>query len=191
MKRIKERSAACRAAAVVLILAMILMTALTGCGSTSETDDGADLGDSTEEDRHMKGIEIKFTTTDIDGNEVSMEDYQDASLILINLWEPWCDPCVKEMPGLQALYEKYKDKGFLVLGIFSDIDNEASAREVVEYLGITYPILHSNDEINAFASNYVPTSYFTDGKGVILCNGPIIGAMSDSSWEKQIEKYLE
>ena len=65
----------------------------------------------------------------------------DAKVVMINLWEPWCGPCVNEMPGLEKLYEQYKDKGLVILGVFSSQDMDEDARKVIEDAGITYPIL--------------------------------------------------
>ena len=131
-----------------------------------------------------------FTTTDLYGQEQSLADFSDAKLILVNLWEPWCGPCVREMPSLQDLYEKYQDQGFIILGVFSDTSAEGEAAELVESLGITYPILRSSKDFEPLETGYVPTSVFMDGSGHILSEESLVGAISADEWEDLIQEYL-
>ncbi|MBA2619880.1 MAG: TlpA family protein disulfide reductase [Acidobacteria bacterium] len=53
---------------------------------------------------------------DVDGNVFKLEDKK-GKVILVNLWGIWCAPCVKEMPELVALQEKYKGKDFEIIGL--------------------------------------------------------------------------
>ena len=44
---------------------------------------------------------------------------------MIDFWASWCGPCRKEMPNVKVLYEKYKDKGFDIVGLSLDNDKQA------------------------------------------------------------------
>jgi thiol-disulfide isomerase/thioredoxin len=57
-----------------------------------------------------------FTLTDLQGKSWHLRDLK-GEVILVNFWATWCPPCRKEMPDLQALYDKYKSQGFVVLSI--------------------------------------------------------------------------
>ena len=131
-----------------------------------------------------------FLTTTLDGGAVSLADFSDSKVILINLWEPWCGPCVGEMPDLEELYEKYAKDGFLILGVFGN-DTDENAEKTVAELGITYPILHFSQEFTVFETGYVPTSVFIDGEGNILSDEVIVGSQSGSDWEKLIKGFLK
>ncbi len=133
---------------------------------------------------------ISFTSTDINGNPVSMDDFKNAKLIMVNFWEPWCGPCVGEMPELQELYENYKDKGLVILGVTSDMTVEDDAKAIIKDKGIEYPIILGNKEISC-PTEYFPTTVFTDGNGNILSSEPEIGAKDYAGWEKLIKSYLE
>ena len=131
---------------------------------------------------------IDFTTTDINGNTVSLSDYSGYDVIMINMWEPWCSPCVNEMGDLERLYKNYKSKGFMILGAFSD--DPDSARTVMRRNGITYPLINKPSELNAFNTGAVPTTIFVDGNGNVLSEEPYIGARSYSAWEQIILSYM-
>lgn len=133
---------------------------------------------------------ISFTSIDINGNPVSMDDFKNAKLIMVNFWEPWCGPCVGEMPELQELYENYKDKGLVILGVTSDMTVEDDAKAIIKDKGIEYPIILGNKEISC-PTEYFPTTVFTDGNGNILSAEPEIGAKDYAGWEKLIKSYLE
>lgn len=133
------------------------------------------------------GKKLSFSTTDINGNPVSMNTYSDYKVIIINMWEPWCGPCVGEMPDLQKLYKKYQSKGLLVIGVYS---TEQDAKTTVESNGITYPIIKKSYEFNEFDTGYVPTTIIVDGQGNILTSEPIIGSRSYKEWEALVKPYL-
>ena len=135
------------------------------------------------------GQKFAFTTTDMSGNTVSLANYSDAKLIMINMWEPWCGPCVREMPDLQKLYDNYKSKGFLILGAASSTPSEVN--EVVRDLGITYPIINCNTDFNVFYTGSVPTTVFIDGDGYVLTPDPIVGSRSYDVWEGIMLELLD
>jgi peroxiredoxin len=79
-----------------------------------------------------------FTLPDLQGKSWHLRDLV-GKVVLVNFWATWCPPCRKEMPDLEALYEKYKDQGFVILAI----SDEESAK-VIPFIAerkITYPIL--------------------------------------------------
>jgi thiol-disulfide isomerase/thioredoxin len=56
---------------------------------------------------------------DVDGKPVSLADLK-GKVVLVDFWATWCPPCVAAMPTLQRLSEKYKDSGFVILGVNVD-----------------------------------------------------------------------
>ena len=79
-----------------------------------------------------------FTLADLQGKLWQLSDLK-GRVVLVNFWATWCPPCRKEMPDLQALYDKYKDQGFVVLSI-SD-EGVANVAPFVKARNINYPVL--------------------------------------------------
>jgi len=146
--------------------------------------------DSSAESCPYAGAEtLSFTTTDMNGNEVTFEDYKGSTIIMVNLWEPWCGPCVGEMPDIEKLYQTFKGMGFVVLGVTSDT-NDDDINSVVSNTGVTYPILRDSDDFKKFRTDYVPTTVFFDGHGHLLTEEPFVGSMSYEEWANEIKTLL-
>jgi thiol-disulfide isomerase/thioredoxin len=73
-------------------------------------------------DRIGKPLEIQFTAND--GRKVSLADLK-GKVVLVDFWATWCGPCVREMPNVVAAYAKLNAKGFEIVGISFDEDEEA------------------------------------------------------------------
>jgi len=80
-----------------------------------------------------------FTLDTMGGGEMSLADLT-GQVVMINFWATWCGPCRQEMPQLEALFQRYKDLGFTILGVNVEEDASGAGR----FLGATpvsFPIL--------------------------------------------------
>ena len=131
-----------------------------------------------------------FTLQDLDGNSVSLSDYQ-GKVVLINFWAHWCPPCIREIPDMIRLREDYKDKNFEVLGVVVPTRyNESRVRRMVSNFKMTYPVLIGTEESLAqFGTiNSIPRTFILDTKGEI--REDILGASDYAMFEQMIKKYL-
>lgn len=133
---------------------------------------------------------ISFTTETFGGETFDSASLSDAKLILVNFFEPWCGPCVGEMPDLETLYRSYKDRGLVVLGVFYSEDMDEELQAVLESTGVSYPVLRGCEALLRQTSQYVPTSFFMDGQGHIV-GEQIIGSQSLEDWEAIVKELLE
>src|SRR5258708_29532258 len=67
--------------------------------------------------------EVQFK--DLDGNDVTLAKYK-GSVVLVDFWATWCEPCYVEIPWLIEMQQKYAAKGFTVLGVSMDEDGKAA-----------------------------------------------------------------
>ena len=63
---------------------------------------------------------------------------------VVYFWATWCEPCQKEAPQLKALFEKYRDKNFTVVGIA--MDNADKVKEFVAKTQLTFPVVYGGRE---------------------------------------------
>ncbi|MCR5809267.1 MAG: TlpA family protein disulfide reductase [Clostridiales bacterium] len=129
-------------------------------------------------------------TKDVFGEHVAFADYSEKDVVMINFWETWCGPCMGEMADLEALYEEHESEGFAIIGVYSS-SKTADVKAVAENFGITYRLVPTTRQLRRFATRYVPTTVFVNGKGELLSEEPIVGAKSRSEWEEIISSLLQ
>jgi thiol-disulfide isomerase/thioredoxin len=108
-----------------------------------------------------------FTLTDLEGRPWHLKELK-GRVVLVNFWATWCVPCRKEMPDLQALYDKYKDHGFVV---FSISDEEANkVKPFIAEKKISYPILlDPGRKVNdLFIIQAIPENFVYDREGKLV-----------------------
>jgi cytochrome c-type biogenesis protein len=105
----------------------------------------------------------------LDGDSLSLASLE-GTPVLLNVWATWCHPCREEMPDLQALSERYRDRGLRVLGV--SIDQRGSDEAIRAFLGeagVDFTILLDPRDVvsRRFQAMGVPETYLIDREGVI------------------------
>ncbi len=96
-----------------------------------------------------------------------------GKVIVIDFWTYSCINCLRSLPYVKGWYDRYKDRGLVVIGVhtpeFAFERNEDNVRRAVSDLGISYPVALDNDYAiwRAFNNQYWPAHYFVDATGQI------------------------
>jgi peroxiredoxin/outer membrane lipoprotein-sorting protein len=105
------------------------------------------------------------------GTKIKLSDYR-GKVIWLNFWRVGCPPCLKEMPYLSGLYDKYHDKGLVVLG-FNCADQKQQVLDVLQKDSATFPNIvdASSDAKRTASQDYeltgVPLNYIIDRQGKV------------------------
>lgn len=132
-------------------------------------------------DRRLQ--EMDFTLNDLEGKAWNLKALR-GKVVLVNFWATWCPPCRKELPDLQALQDRFKDRGLVVLGI---TDEEISkVQPFVTEHKMTYPVLlDPGRKVNQlFDIQGIPRSLFYDR------NGKLAAQAIDMRTQKQLLELL-
>lgn len=187
----------------IFLLSVAVSLFLTGCGrqpaaKSEQNSLGQWVGGVTTSENDEIGTQIVFEGYDMGGNAVSSEIFAESKLTMVNVWATYCNPCLREMPGLGELANEYDSDVFQVIGVVSDVQDGADQEtinyvsELIEKTGADYPHLLINESIYfALLTDVaaVPTTFFVNKDGEIL--DTVVGSMDKSAWEEKINELLE
>jgi cytochrome c biogenesis protein CcmG, thiol:disulfide interchange protein DsbE len=116
----------------------------------------------------------------------------DGSPYVLNFWATWCDPCRKEMPAFEKVWQEYKSRDVTVVGVNINDDLDA-ARDFARKLGVTYPlVVDENDELaTELGVKGLPQTFFVDAQGEIAGSGARLGVVSEGELTRTIDQVLE
>lgn len=158
--------------------------ALTGCGD-SESGPGA-----------TSNFKPSSTPELVSSVPQSLEQFR-GKVILLDLWATWCPPCRAEIPGFVRLQEKYRDKGFEIVGVSLDpVDprgggGAAAVAPFMKQMGINYTVW----VVNSFGAlgkyplgQGYPTTYLINREGRTIKQ--YVGMTPESTFENEIKQLL-
>ena len=133
-----------------------------------------------------------FELKTLQGETIKLSNLR-GQAVLVNLWATWCPPCRAEMPTIEKIYNEYKDKGLVVLGVnMTYQDTFANVAPFINEYGLTFPVLL--DETSAVGTAYqlrsLPSSFFIDREGIIS-EVVIGGPMAEALLRTRVEEILK
>ena len=129
----------------------------------------------------------------INSDPLRMEDLK-GKAVLVDFWTYTCINCLRTIPFVKKLHEKYSESGLVIVGVHSpefsfegDVEN---VKKAVKALGIKYPVALDSDKStwNAFANEYWPAKYLIDKEGHVAYIHYGEGGYSET--EKSIQSAL-
>lgn len=119
----------------------------------------------------LASVRPLFKLNDLQGKLRDVKEW-DGKVLMINFWATWCPPCRKEIPAFIQVQEKYKDKGFVVIGIA--LDTKDAVTDFTDPMDVNYPLLLAEQEGIALTRAYgnhlgvLPFTVIVDRKGKII-----------------------
>lgn len=135
-----------------------------------------------------------FELATLDGSSVRLSDHLGKDVVLIDFWATYCEPCLRAMPHLDALYRKHRARGFVVLGVSLDgSDSLPEVRAEVQKLGVTFPILldHETRVVSLYnPKTSAPYSVLIDRSARVRVKREGYTTGSGAALERDIEAVL-
>lgn len=117
-------------------------------------------------------VELRFVA--LDGSVVDLQELR-GNVVLLKFWATWCSTCMRELPSLKTVHEKYRDQGFEILGVaLDDARDRQKVLAILEKEGVTWPQYlpgdghYATSEISEkFGVVGIPTTFLLDRRGMI------------------------
>ncbi|MGH3048897.1 MAG: TlpA family protein disulfide reductase [Gaiellaceae bacterium] len=133
-----------------------------------------------------------FSLSQLDGRgDLTLASLR-GKVVVLNFWASWCGPCKREAPALQKVWQQYRGKGVVVLGVDTG-DAKGDARRFLSAHGITYPVVLDPNRTLALGSYGVPVlpTTFVLTRAGRLVGSPVIGPISDKGYSDEFHRDFE
>jgi len=126
-----------------------------------------------------------FTVSLLSGDTLKLAG-QRGKPVLINFWATWCAPCREEMPAMERLYLRHRQRGFVLLAV--SVDSDASlVKPFLEKHKLTFPVTldAKMDLANAYGVRALPASFVVDRNGYLTAV-----ALGPRAWDNKAAHTL-
>ena len=151
-----------------------MIEALKGCAeSVKQHPDIAKIAERMEiVERTSKGQPFVDFEIETANGTAKLSDYVGkGNVVLVDFWASWCGPCRREIPNVKAVYDEYKDKGFVVVGVPTN-DLPENTLRALEEEGVDFPQMLGAERqavgARAYGVRNIPTLVLFDADGTIL-----------------------
>jgi peroxiredoxin len=140
----------------------------------------------TKNRKQLKGTTFdNIELTDMDGNKFTSESLK-GNIIVLNFWFTKCAPCIKEIPDLNDLKEKYKDKPVSFFAITHD--KKYLIEDFLKKIQLDFKVIPNDRKtINQFGIQFYPTNLVIDNNGKVVYVNEFFGG----SGIREIDKILK
>jgi len=117
---------------------------------------------------------VRINLKDINGKNISLSDFK-GKIVFLNFWTTWCPTCRIEVPSMEKLHQKFKNKDFAMVTV-NLRESALNVKAFFKKFKLTFTaLLDSTGEVGAsFGIRAIPTTYILDKTGRIIgrVNGP-------------------
>jgi|Deesub1362B_J571_1020462.scaffolds.fasta_scaffold01781_7 peroxiredoxin len=130
-----------------------------------------------------------FELKDLEGKTVRLSDYR-GKMVILNFWATWCPPCRMEIPSFIRLYDEFKDKGLVIIGVSLDREGKEVVQKFAANYKINYPVVMGDMNVVAAYGGIsaIPTTFIINKNGRVV--NRFVGLREESVFRSEIRKWL-
>jgi peroxiredoxin len=137
-----------------------------------------------------KSSAIDFTTIDINKKKVTLSDYKGKNYVLLHFWATWCTPCVKELPGVKKIGDRYGSKGLQIISIGLQSSKYSDYLAAIKKYQMDWiHIYDDRDLLNKYGNQPTPRICLIDKNGNLIYDS--IGFAENDVQLTELSRILE
>jgi thiol-disulfide isomerase/thioredoxin len=131
-----------------------------------------------------------YAYTALDGTSITSQSMR-GRVVLINAWATWCLPCRAEMPLLEQMWARHRERGLTIIGLSADTLAPAVIAQWVAARGLSFPVARAaRGDFEALGGvQAFPTSYLIDRNGYV--RHAVVGPIGAVSLELAVRRLLD
>ncbi len=160
-------------------LALVAILSLVNCNRAPHSADA---------NSQQPALAPDFILPQLDGQPLRLSSYR-GKVVLLDFWATWCVPCREEIPHFVELQQKYRNRGFQIIGVSMD-DGPEPVRTFYQQFHVNYPVVMGTAKTGELYGGVLglPIAFVLDEDGRIRAKH--IGATSPTTIEKEIAGLL-
>ena len=113
----------------------------------------------------------------------------DNNRMVLSFMAAWCGPCIDELPTLNKLHNRYKDRRLQIVGISIDLEGPAAMQPIVQKMKIDFPIYWCGQKaVERFKLNEIPMLLFVRQGEMVE---RLLGNRSEKFLDQKIREFLK
>ena len=164
-----------------LQVSLVVLAAVGGMNSSPATA-AAELGQPAP----------ALSVEELNGNSFDLANER-GKVTIVNFWATWCEPCRKEIPAIEAVFQRYHGQGLEVIGVSADrAHDRASVKEMAQSMGYPAAMLEDAERNGFGALTELPVTYVIDRDGIVRDGfTPDQGALTEASLTNAVVPLLQ
>lgn len=175
---------------ILIFIVLSLFIILSSCKTKIESSNSTLPGGFIEKEKRVEAFDFGLST--IDGGYITLKELK-GKVVLLDFWAEWCGPCKRATPIVVSLYNQYKDRGFIVIGM--NLDDESDLDKVLDYIkknNINYPITIKGFSVaQKYGVSGIPRFFLIDKEGKIALSITGLTLTLENDLKNSIEILLK
>jgi thiol-disulfide isomerase/thioredoxin len=128
----------------------------------------------------------------LDGGKLDLASYKGKNVVILDFWATWCGPCVRAMPIIDKVAEKYKDKGVLLFAVnIQEMPDEIKKFLEETEIEVSVALDKEGTTAQAYLANAIPQTVIVGKDGVVQVVNIGVSPDLETSLTGDVEALLE